>query len=76
MIYYLISCSSKKILGLSFDSFKFFLKNVDGGAAKELMGYLVKLQSSLTEVNKYGFSQVYSPPLFVEMHKFLFFMQS
>ncbi|XP_065637083.1 phosphoglucomutase, cytoplasmic, partial [Quercus suber] len=29
-----------------------FLKNVDAGAAKELMAYLVKLQSSLPEVNK------------------------
>lgn len=30
-----------------------FLKNVDAGAAKELMAYLVKLQSSLPEVNEY-----------------------
>jgi hypothetical protein len=29
------------------------LKNVDAGAAKELMACLVKLQSSLTEVNEY-----------------------
>jgi phosphoglucomutase len=29
------------------------LKNVDAGAAKELMAYLVKLQSSLAEVNEY-----------------------
>lgn len=28
-------------------------KNVDAGAAKELMANLVKLQSSLPEVNKY-----------------------
>lgn len=30
------------------------LKNVDAVAAKELMAYLVKLQSDLTEVNKYA----------------------
>lgn len=30
-----------------------FLKNVDAGAAKELMTNLVKLQSSLSEVNQY-----------------------
>lgn len=29
------------------------LKNVDAGAAKELMAHLVKLQSSLPEVNEY-----------------------
>lgn len=36
------------------DYFFFFLvlKNVDAGAAKELMAYLVKLQSTLAEVNK------------------------
>ncbi|XP_028206792.1 phosphoglucomutase, cytoplasmic-like [Glycine soja] len=28
-------------------------QNVDAGAAKELMAYLVKLQSSLSEVNQY-----------------------
>ncbi|XP_014630174.3 phosphoglucomutase, cytoplasmic isoform X2 [Glycine max] len=28
-------------------------ENVDAGAAKELMAYLVKLQSSLSEVNQY-----------------------
>jgi len=27
---------------------------VDAGAAKELMAYLVKLQSSLSEVNQYA----------------------
>lgn len=32
--------------------FPFVLKNVDSGGAKELMAYLVKLQSNLTEVNK------------------------
>lgn len=32
--------------------FSVTLKNVDAGAAKELMAYLVKLQSSLPEVNK------------------------
>lgn len=31
----------------------FSLKNVDAGAAKELMASLVKLQSSLSEVNQY-----------------------
>ena len=31
----------------------FSLKNVDAGAAKELMVYLVNLQSDLAEVNKY-----------------------
>lgn len=30
-----------------------FFKNVDAGGAKELMAHLVKLQSSLSEVNKY-----------------------
>jgi enamine deaminase RidA (YjgF/YER057c/UK114 family) len=29
------------------------LKNVDAEAAKELMANLVKMQSSLTDVNKY-----------------------
>lgn len=33
----------------------YFLKNVDADAAKQLMAYLVKLQSSLTEVNEYVF---------------------
>lgn len=33
--------------------FNCLLKNVDAGAAKELMVYLVKLQSSLLEVNEY-----------------------
>lgn len=37
----------------------FFFKNVDAGAAKELMANLVKLQSSLAEVNGYAFC-VYS----------------
>lgn len=32
------------------------MKNVDAGAAKELMSYLVKLQSSLPDVNKYVLS--------------------
>ena len=31
-------------------------KNVDTGGAKELMSHLVKLQSSLSEVNKYASS--------------------
>lgn len=31
----------------------FFLKNVDAGAAKELMANLVSMQSSLSDVNKY-----------------------
>lgn len=31
----------------------YFLKNVDAAAAKELMASLVKLQSSIPEVNKY-----------------------
>lgn len=30
-----------------------FVKNVDAGAAKELMAHLVNLQSSLADVNKY-----------------------
>ena len=29
------------------------MKNVDAGAAKDLMAYLVKLQSSLDEINTY-----------------------
>jgi len=33
-------------------NFIVFLKNVDAGAAKELMAYLVRLQSSLGEVNE------------------------
>lgn len=33
-------------------SFSLVMKNVDAGGAKELMAYLVKLQSNLTEVNK------------------------
>lgn len=33
--------------------FSVYVKNVDAGAAKELMAYLVKLQSNLDEVNKY-----------------------
>lgn len=33
--------------------FFFFLKNVDAGAAKELMANLVSMQSSLSDVNKY-----------------------
>lgn len=32
--------------------FSLVMKNVDAGGAKELMAYLVKLQSNLTEVNK------------------------
>lgn len=35
------------------DPIYLFFKNVDAGAAKELMAHLVKLQSSLGEVNKY-----------------------
>lgn len=34
----------------------YHLKNVDAGAAKELMAHLVKLQSSLPEVNEYVYS--------------------
>lgn len=30
-----------------------FLKNVDAGAAKELMAHLVQLQSFLAKVNEY-----------------------
>lgn len=65
MIYYLIFCSSKKNLGVSFNWFKLFLKNVDAGAAKELMAYLVKLQSSLPEVNKYDSRSTPFSPLFL-----------
>lgn len=32
----------------------FLLKNVDAGAAKELMAHLVNLQSSLPNLNKYA----------------------
>ena len=32
--------------------FSYAMKNVDSGGAKQLMDYLVKLQSNLTEVNK------------------------
>ena len=32
----------------------FFYKNVDAGGAKDLMAHLVKLQSSLGEVNEYA----------------------
>lgn len=40
-------------LNISFiNSFSLVMKNVDAGGAKELMAYLVKLQSNLTEVNK------------------------
>lgn len=35
----------------------FLVKNVDAGAAKELMAHLVNLQSSLSEVNRYVTSE-------------------
>ena len=47
--YFVIICFENQLVTSIF----FSLKNVDTGAAKELMAYLVKLQSSLSEVNQY-----------------------
>lgn len=42
-----------------------FLKNVDADAAKQLMAYLVKLQSNLSEVNGYVYSDIFKTISFV-----------
>lgn len=42
-----------------------FLQNVDAGAAKELMAYLIKLQSSLSQVNQYVKILILKIPFFM-----------
>lgn len=48
-------------------------KNVDAGKAKKLMEHLVKLQSSIPEVNKYThfhFSEIPSFYTWIRTHQF------